>query len=81
MFARFTSSAGLSFFNYYAYLAFNRAYTHKAVASSKSPRSGQKFKEARQDAAVSAAHCSATADRSSQTGSSMPIEASPGPSS
>ncbi|KAF8860682.1 eukaryotic translation initiation factor-like protein 2C 2 [Acephala macrosclerotiorum] len=61
---------------YYAHLASNRARCHEAREASAGPAGGQKFEEARQDAAVQAAR-RGTRDGTSQTGSSLPLEAIP----
>jgi eukaryotic translation initiation factor 2C len=57
-------------------LASNRARAHESSPASEGPRGGQKFEEARQDAAIRAA-VRGTAHGSSQTGSSLPTEAAP----
>ncbi|CZR64330.1 related to argonaute like post-transcriptional gene silencing protein QDE-2 [Phialocephala subalpina] len=61
---------------YYAHLASNRARCHEAKEASAGPQGGQKFEEARQDAAVQAARRD-TRDGTSQTGSSLQPEALP----
>ncbi|KAE9369735.1 Piwi-domain-containing protein [Stipitochalara longipes BDJ] len=61
---------------YYAHLASNRARAHDSAPASEGPRGGQKFEEARQDAAVRAA-VRGTQPGSSQTGSSLPTEVAP----
>ncbi|KAH8777302.1 eukaryotic translation initiation factor-like protein 2C 2 [Hyaloscypha finlandica] len=61
---------------YYAHLASNRARAHESTPASEGPRGGQKFEEARQDAAIRAA-VRGTQPGSSQTGSSLPTEAAP----
>ncbi|KAE8440738.1 hypothetical protein EG329_006633 [Mollisiaceae sp. DMI_Dod_QoI] len=61
---------------YYAHLASNRARAHEAKDASLGPQGGQKFEELRQDAAVAAAR-RGTADGTSQSGSSLPVESIP----
>lgn len=62
---------------YYAHLASNRARAHESHPASDGPRGGQKFEEARADAAVAAARRAQTNDGSSQTGTSIPTEVAP----
>jgi eukaryotic translation initiation factor 2C len=57
-------------------LASNRARAHESAPASEGPRGGQKFEEARQDAAIRAG-LRGTQNGSSQTGSSLPTEIAP----
>ena len=58
-------------------MASNRARAHESHPASDGPRGGQKFEEARADAAVAAAGRPTTIDGSSQTGTSIPTEVAP----
>ncbi|KUJ10732.1 eukaryotic translation initiation factor-like protein 2C 2 [Mollisia scopiformis] len=62
---------------YYAHLASNRARAHESKPASAGPGGGQKFDEARQDAAVAANRERRTQQGTSQTGSSAAVEVLP----
>lgn len=63
---------------YYAHLASNRARAHESAPASDGARGGQKYEEAQQDQAVArAAGAPSARGGSSQTGTSLPIEARP----
>lgn len=62
---------------YYAHLASNRARAHESVPASEGPRGGQKYEEAQQDQAVARGQGMIAQDGSSQTGTSLPLEARP----